>query len=206
MNILNLYAGIGGNRKFWNDVKVTAVEINPAIAKVYQDFFPKDEIIITDAHQFLLENLNDFDLIWTSPPCTTHSQIRYRIGYLKEKIDPVYPNMQLYEEIILLQYFCKNKWVVENTNGYYPPLIKPYEIHRHYFWSNFVISKYPDLKNDIHKYGSNEERMKIKGMNIKKYDLPDKRQVLRNCVRPEIGKHILDCARRIPQTKLKKWM
>ena len=31
MKVLNLYAGIGGNRKLWEDVEVTAVELNPKI-------------------------------------------------------------------------------------------------------------------------------------------------------------------------------
>jgi len=45
MKILNLYAGIGGNRKLWgNEHKITAVEINQEIAKIYQDFFPKDKV------------------------------------------------------------------------------------------------------------------------------------------------------------------
>lgn len=36
MNILNLYAGIGGNRKLWgNNHNITAVEINPDIAEIY---------------------------------------------------------------------------------------------------------------------------------------------------------------------------
>ena len=56
MRILNLYAGIGGNRKLWKGVDVVAVENNPQIAKRYQDFFPKDKVIITDAHQYLLEH------------------------------------------------------------------------------------------------------------------------------------------------------
>ena len=50
MKILNLYAGIGGNRKLWGGVDVTAVEINPDIAAIYQDLFPDDTIIIDDAH------------------------------------------------------------------------------------------------------------------------------------------------------------
>jgi DNA (cytosine-5)-methyltransferase 1 len=32
MKILNLYAGIGGNRKLWNDMPVTAIENDKAIA------------------------------------------------------------------------------------------------------------------------------------------------------------------------------
>ena len=40
MKILNLYAGIGGNRKLWNDVMpgatITAIEKDIKIAAVYQ--------------------------------------------------------------------------------------------------------------------------------------------------------------------------
>ena len=77
MKILNLYAGIGGNRKLWgNEHEITAVEINPQIAKIYQDFFPNDTVIVADAHQYLLEHYKEFDFIWSSPPCPTHSRIR----------------------------------------------------------------------------------------------------------------------------------
>ena len=42
MKILNLYAGIGGNRKLWGDEhEITAIENNTSIAYIYQDFFPK---------------------------------------------------------------------------------------------------------------------------------------------------------------------
>ena len=45
MKILNLFAGIGGNRLLWNDVladiDVTAVEFDPAIAEVYKFRFLK---------------------------------------------------------------------------------------------------------------------------------------------------------------------
>ena len=37
MKVLNLYAGIGGNRKLWTDVEVTAIENNESIAAIYQD-------------------------------------------------------------------------------------------------------------------------------------------------------------------------
>ena len=37
LKVLNLYAGIGGNRKLWENVEVTAVEIEPDIATVYQE-------------------------------------------------------------------------------------------------------------------------------------------------------------------------
>ncbi len=51
MKVLNGYAGIGGNRKLWDNVEVTAVEIEPKIAEIYQDFFPDDKVIVTDANR-----------------------------------------------------------------------------------------------------------------------------------------------------------
>ena len=43
MKVLNLYAGIGGNRQLWENVDVTAVENNPEIAQIYSDLYPDDE-------------------------------------------------------------------------------------------------------------------------------------------------------------------
>jgi len=38
MKILNLYAGIGGNRSHWKGHDITAIEIDETIAKIYQEF------------------------------------------------------------------------------------------------------------------------------------------------------------------------
>ena len=56
MRVLNLYAGLGGNRKHWGDCEVTAVEYDPKIAKVYQNQYPQDNVEVCDAHEFLLKN------------------------------------------------------------------------------------------------------------------------------------------------------
>jgi len=203
LKILNLYSGIGGNRKLWKDVNVTAVEINPDIAVAYQDFFPDDKVIVGDAHDYLLNHVNNgYDFIWSSPPCPTHSQVRYRIGVLNDKCKPVYPDMRLYQEIIFLKYHFKGKWVVENTEPYYDPLIKPLKVGRHRVWSNFNISDITIDGADKIRWGGNDKRQEVKGFDISKYNFPDKRKILRNCVRPEIGKHILDCTFRIQQEKL----
>ena len=74
MKILNLYAGIGGNRKLWGvkDHDVTAVEDNEFIAQAYGTFFPLDRLLIQDAHKYLLDHYKEFDFIWSSPPCQSH--------------------------------------------------------------------------------------------------------------------------------------
>jgi DNA (cytosine-5)-methyltransferase 1 len=197
LKILNLYCGIGGNRKLWNgDIEVTAVEINSEIAKIYQDFFPQDKVIVTDAHQFLLEHFKEFDFIWSSPPCPTHSRIMNL--KMQQGIKPRFPNMQLYEEIIFLTHWFKGKWVVENVVSYYEPLIKPLRLGRHYIWSNFKIpeKEFKDIKitrNEssslsclASKRGISPEIIKVSGM--------DKRQVISNMVSYEMGKYILECS------------
>jgi len=200
MKILNLYAGIGGNRKFWGDEhQVTAVEINPEIAKIYQDFFPKDKVIVEDAHKYLIEHYKEFDFIWSSPPCPSHGVSRYwgsKANYKKMKYPPpIYPDMGLYQEIIFLKHFFKGKWVVENVVSYYEPLIKPYQYRSHYYWSNFNI--YGEKKD--RRYIS-ESRMDIYekklGISLKGVTIKSERKlkVIRNCVKPKAGLHILNCA------------
>mgnify|MGYP001572884466 CR=1 FL=1 len=194
MKILNLYAGIGGNRKLWSDEhQITMVEINPEIARIYQDNFPKDKVVISDAHQYLLEHFSEFDFIWSSPPCPTHSRVRFIVTYGKNgkiRQKPVFPDMKLYEEIIFLKHYFRGKWCVENVVGYYKPLIIPQEMGKHYFWANFPIIQI-DNKVRGHKY-SIERLSKIKGFELG--DIKGKRLLLRNCVEPELGKYILSCA------------
>ena len=136
MRVLNLYAGIGGNRKLWEGVEVTAVEFDPKIAAIYADLYPNDTVIIADAHQYLLDHYKEFDFIWASPPCPTHSGTNY---FLNAQGIIRYPDMALWQEIIFLQHFCKAKFCVENVKSYYEPVIKPQISGRHYFWANFKI-------------------------------------------------------------------
>lgn len=190
MKILNLYAGIGGNRKLWEGHDVTAVEYKQEIADVYSDLFPNDTMVVGDAHQYLLDHYKEFDFIWTSPPCQTHTQLMRsnvaRWGYA------AYPDMALYQEIIWLQHFFKGKWVVENVKSYYDPLIKPKYIGKHYIWSNFDISDFPSApRGHGRDGGSVRELQLIKGFDLSAYPIPGKRQLLRNCVEPHVGLHIL---------------
>jgi DNA (cytosine-5)-methyltransferase 1 len=195
--ILNLYAGIGGNRKNWkglfdidNQFKVTAVENDPLLAKIYQNIFPNDEVIVADAHQYLLENYKEFDFIWSSPPCQTHSSFRHNICVRYRGTEPKYPDLTLYEEILFLKHHFEGKWVVENVKPYYKPLIEGKLLQRHLFWSNFDIPDKEFTKDKI-RTAQIPDLQKLYGYDLSEYKLKNKRQVLRNCVSPELGLHIL---------------
>jgi len=203
LKILNLYAGIGGNRKLWGgDIEVTAVEINPEIVKIYQDFFPNDKVIVADAHQFLLEHYKEFDFIWSSPPCPTHSRIRQFTAVARGQNKPVYPDLNLYQEIIFLMSNFKGKWVIENVISYYTPLIKPQKLASHYFWSNFNLGN-----KKIETRGHNSIMSvieKLKGFDLSLYKNIDKQKILRNCVEPETGLHIFNMAFKTKQQTLEE--
>jgi DNA (cytosine-5)-methyltransferase 1 len=193
---LNLYSGIGGNRTLWGDIDVVAVEKNPSIARIYQDFFPNDKIIIGDAHSYLLEHFMEFDFIWSSPPCPTHSRMKFL--HSVKGIKPEYPDMKLYEEIIFLKTFYKGDFVVENVKSYYTPLLTPQISGGHYFWSNFRIGDFENRKKVRNDKGCTlSVKMGSKGIVIKDfhgYD-GDKRTLLNNAIEPEFGLYILKCAR-----------
>lgn len=189
MRILNLYAWIGWNRKLWEWHEVTAVEFNPDIAKVYQDLYPTDTVIVWDAHQYLLDHYKEFDFIWSSPPCQSHSSFRHNICVRFRGTPPKYPDMRLYEEIVFLQHYATCKWVVENVKPYYTPLIQWKMIQRHLFWSNFDIPDF-EVKKDNIRTAQIADLEKHHWFDLSKYKLPNKRQILRNCVYPEVGKHI----------------
>ena len=163
------------------------------MAAIYQDFFPKDKVIVTDAHEYLLNHYKEFDFIWSSPPCPTHSRINFLNNEKIEKgISPKFPDMQLYEEIIFLKTWFKGKWVVENVISYYDPLIKPFKTGSHYFWSNFMISNTGNVNRGIRE--SMDFVSKKVGFDVSSYKNVNKRKILNNCVEPKTGLHIFNCA------------
>ena len=141
MKVLNLYACLGGNRLKWTDCEVTAVELDPELARMYQERFPNDTVIVGDAHQYLLDHYKEFDFIWSSPPCPTHSRMRFSQSknHNKENYKPVFPDMKLYEEIIFLDNYFKGKYCVENVIPYYEPLVPANKRGRHLYWTNFNL-------------------------------------------------------------------
>ena len=203
MKILNLYACLGGNRYKWDevaDVDVTAVEWDKDLAKLYQERFPNDKVIVADAHQYLLDHYKEFDFIWSSPPCPTHSRARGWNTKLKTK----YPDMKLYEEIILLETVSKGqtprfkgKYVVENVIPYYEPLIPGLKRHRHLYWTNFNLPNTLTDRSVQISAGLDEVKKLCKFHDYNFYQYKGKqptKKIARNLVDYEAGRTILETA------------
>lgn len=212
MKILNLYACLGGNRYKWNevnpDIQVTAVELDPDLAKLYKDRFPNDTVIIADAHKFLLENYFYFDFIWSSPPCPSHSRSRFWNSKNKETgCKPIYPDMKLYEEILFLEYYFNGKYCVENVIPYYQPLIPAKKRGRHLYWTNFNLpQKLSDRKISMNLRSDEVVRLsEFHDYDFFKYNGKQRRdKIARNLVDYEAGKIIFATANNIIQTKNSK--
>jgi DNA (cytosine-5)-methyltransferase 1 len=214
MKILNLYACLGGNRYKWDEVakeagiqiEVTAVELDTEAARLYQERFPNDIVIVADAHQYLLDHYSEFDFIWSSPPCPSHSRARYW-GFGKNGKKPIFPDMTLYEEIIFLQHHFSGKYVVENVIPYYEPLLNPIKRGRHLYWTNFNLPNILSNRgNKLKENDTNSESLnhynKFHDYDFTKYK--GEQLVLkmaRNLVDYEAGKTILETALGIIQNK-----
>lgn len=203
IKILNLYACLGGNRYKWDEVsdnlEITAVELDPEAAQLYQERFPNDTVIVADAHQFLLDHYKEFDFIWSSPPCPTHSKVRFTQKN-QDFYVPEYPNMMLYQEIIFLKHHFEGKYCIENVIPYYEPLIIGQKRGRHLYWTNFLLPNDIDRKESKGIIGSqvNDEFKKL--CEFHEYDFnkykgkQSKIKMARNLVDYEVGRTILETA------------
>lgn len=198
MKILNLYACLGGNRYKWGEQhEITAVELDPILAKLYKERFPNDTVVVGDAHQYLLDHYKEFDFIWTSPPCPTHSRARYwNASNYETTTDAVYPDMKLYEEVIFLEHYFKGRYCVENVIPYYEPLVPAKKRGRHLYWVNFNL---PNILSDRFDEASQRGKDELKKLcEFHDYDFTKYKgdqpiaKIARNLVDYEAGKTILD--------------
>lgn len=194
IKVLNLYACLGGNRLLWDNCDVTAVELDEELAKLYKERFPNDKVVIDDAHNFLLNNFNDFDFIWSSPPCPTHSRARFAAH---GSANPTYPDLTLYQEIIFLDNYFKGKYCVENVIPYYEPLIAGQKRGRHIYWTNFLLPNIISKRNHSIFQKDNEVKKWCEFHNYDFYKYKGKQainKVARNLVDYEAGLTIFNTA------------
>lgn len=200
--ILNLYACLGGNRYKWDEVakeagieiQVTAVELDPELARLYKERFPNDIVIVADAHQYLLDHFKEFDFIWSSPPCPSHSRARFA---RRETTTAEFPDMKLYEEIVFLNKWFKGKYLVENVIPYYEPLISAQKRGRHLYWTNMKLPS--DLRERKVAIMESEDEVskwcEFHEYNFRQYKGAQRiDKIARNLVDYEAGRTILECA------------
>jgi DNA (cytosine-5)-methyltransferase 1 len=209
MKVLNLYACLGGNRYKWDevaDIEVTAVELDPVLAKLYQERFPNDKVIVADAHQHLLDHFKEFDFIWSSPPCPTHSKVRIS-QKSRSNFEYKFPDMKLYQEVILLQHFFKGYYCIENVVPYYTPLIPAKKRGRHLYWTNFNLpSNLGERKEGKGLVGTSKNEVdklsQFHEFDFKKYKGEQRTdKIARNLVDYEAGKTIFKTVERIINDK-----
>ena len=202
IKILNLYACLGGNRLKWDEVaniEVTAVELDPVLAELYQERFTDDTVVVADAHKYLLNHYREFDFIWSSPPCPTHSRARFADAKNYESsMKPVFPDFTLYQEIVFLEKYFHGKYCVENVIPYYTPLIPAKKRHRHLYWTNFNIPTILSIRKPSKRAvndGNIIELSKFHDYDFKKYKGEQRRdKIARNLVDYQAGKTIFECA------------
>ena len=180
-------------------IEVTAVELDPELARMYQERFPNDIVIVADAHQYLLDHYKEFDFIWSSPPCPSHSRARYwNSSNYDTTTKAIYPDMMLYQEILFLQhYYRTGKFVVENVIPYYEPLISAEQRGRHLYWTNFKLPK--DLGERKVQIGAGADELnklcEFHEIEVSSYKgEQSKIKIARNLVDYEAGKTIFETA------------
>lgn len=164
---------------------------------MYQERFPNDKVIVTDAHEYLLNHYKEFDFIWSSPPCPTHSKSRFA---RHETTISEYPDMRLYQEILFLDNYFKGKYVVENVVPFYEPLIPAKKRGRHMYWTNFNLPNILSERKGNFMEGENEVKnwCEFHKINLSGYKGEQRKdKIARNLVDYEAGKTILDTARGI---------
>ena len=198
--ILNLYACLGGNRFKWDEVsdnlEITAVELDPELAKLYEERFSNDIVIVADAHEYLLNHYKEFDFIWTSPPCPTHSRLK-KSQTNNGNHKPEYPDLKLWQEILFLGHFFEGRYCVENVISYYEPMFNPKKRGRHYYWTNFNLPN--DLNDKVPKYSTSSNGLKrlsnYHEIDLSKYKGKQRKdKITNNLVDYQAGKTILQMA------------
>ena len=159
-------------------------------------------MIVADAHQYLLDHYKEFDFIWSSPPCPSHSRARFA---RKNTTTAIYPDLKLYEEILFLDNYFDGKYCVENVIPYYEPLIQAKKRGRHLYWTNFNLPT--DLKERKSSIMESKDEVnqwcKFHDYDFRKYKGKQSVQKMaRNLVDYEAGKSILEAALNVAPKKV----
>jgi len=164
IKILDLFCGLGGVAKGFQSYlrqrnikfEYYAIDVDGRILLAHKILNPDSIVIRRDAYSFTDDELKQYDFIWASPPCETHSNLNL---YNRKNLETFKkPDMRLWK-LISRFYSLGKPFVVENVKPYYGALIKPTaRVGRHFLWSNLHIKdidfdgvKFMDIKDDVDK-------------------------------------------------------
>ena len=226
MKILNLYGGLGGNRLKWDDHEVTMVESDGDLCNIYQERFPNDEVWQEDVIKIVEEeDLQKFDFIWASPPCTTHSKTSFFHGRRVPDLTQLFGLRLHLESNAFHGLYC-----IENVQPHYKipeEWMYTAAIDRHRFWANFYIdSSHSELDNRIPNNRMKGVKRKDQNTIIINGKIGDlaayhdfplellmffpsrKDKVLRNMLHYSIGEYVLEYAKKALYKKITniKWI
>ncbi len=185
--ILNLYAGIGGNRALWDKLKnihVTAVESNPKIAAIYSMLYPNYTVIIADAHDYLFKHFQDYDFIWSSPP-------NVRPAYT-----PYFEDFTLFQHVFFMHRFCK-AYCIECPDVYWTQeetqIGKPVNCYKSSYWSSFRFPRIAvnGIQRDFYMSKETAKRNRT-GIDLSVVKYKNKRKLFTDATMPQVGFEILE--------------
>ena len=175
MKLLELFSGTGSVGRVARDLGFSVISLDLKNANINTD------ILSWDYKQF---GVNDFDVIWASPPCTEYSRAK-TTGV--RKID--YANSIVLKTLEIIDYFKPQWWVIENPQT---GLLKE---------QPFMTGlKYFDV--DYCKYGMNYRKRTRLWSNIETWT--PKALCKRDCGKVRNGRH-LETAQRLPSGKRDEW-
>ncbi len=171
IKILDLFCGLGGVARGFQEYLIEknikfeyyAVDIDFKILLTHKILNPKSITIKKDAYSLRDEELKEYDFIWASPPCETHSHLNFYNWNNPKKFKP--PDMRLYKLIKRL-HILNIPFIVENVKPYYKPPIKPCtKIGRHILWSNISLkpfkvnlpNNFTNVKDDVKRLADYHE-------------------------------------------------
>lgn len=187
IKFLNTFAGVGGNTELLDRDKfeVTHIELYSKPTRYLEENFPNDIVLRKNAWRYIPENFRDYDIVWASPSCKTHS--RARVFQLSDRYvngNFELPDERLWMLIKWLKVFGSRMiWIVENVIPFYTSIEIPTAlVGRHLVWSN--------------------KRIGDKSFEADQIIYKQKGSFDRDRMNPEIGKYIIEQAINDKQTSL----
>jgi len=159
-----------------------AVDNDRKVLQVHSLLNPHSKTVLEDAWLISDDRLLQYDFVWASPPCESHSVLCWK------RKDKPKPDMRLWWLIRRLRKL-KVPFIVENVRPYYGTILKPTaKAGRHLLWSNLSL-KSVQLNSNVTFYDIHNRRDAL----VEYHGLPGwvarvaTRDMLRDMMHPQLS-------------------